>query len=202
MERLQWVKGDNQGIIEVVAEHKESFIYFQSGRRIKNDLVNEFLIPVTDDSQIMNIPGVNTPGFSNGVNFDSGGSDDIIRDAEGNEYRQPKSQQANRNKNPVANNMPGHSNPPQPPIPEQKQVNPILLLVNQSKKDKVSVVYEFDIDLPKKDVYNVISGSFDVDLDKEITDSVVDSIDIKTLHAEIVSTVETLIKSHYKSKTK
>lgn len=64
--KYQWIKGDRLGqVVEVdgVQPSKE-WLIFTDGTRINPTLIKEFLIAVTDDSQVLNIPeplNSNTP---------------------------------------------------------------------------------------------------------------------------------------------
>lgn len=198
-ELLQWVKGDNQGLVEEIAERKEEFIYFRSGRRINSAIINEYMIPINHEEQIIQIPGADAPGMSLGYKFESDYTDNIIRDNEGNEFRPDHRKEHSINK--TSRDL--HNNQQEVSIDLQPQKNnPITLLIDKSKKDKIKVTYDFEIEIPNTDVYNIINNSFDVDLDQEIIDIVLSTIDNKQLKKSIEESITKTIKSYYKSKNK
>ena len=50
---FQWIKGDHLGLIEKVSSKEDdTWVYFESGRRINKSLANEFLVVADDDSVI------------------------------------------------------------------------------------------------------------------------------------------------------
>ena len=196
-EKYQWVKGDNQGVVENIAEAKGEWIYFQSGRRIKSELLQEFMLPINHAEQLVNIPGVQvTPEYS----F-SGGSDaeDIIIDPDtGEQYniKQMHKQEKRQQSAPVQQQI---TSTPEIQV-EKKVTSPITLLITKATKDKVKVNYEFEIEIPKPDVYNIIASSFECELNQEIIDVVLSSIDNKTLREKVEEAINNTIKSYYKSK--
>lgn len=195
--KLQWVKGDYQGNVEITGEEKEGWTYFLSGRRIKSELIDEFMIPINHDEQIVQIPGVNIqkPDYT----F-TGDNDDYITDPDTGEQINLKtirnSQKRKIQETPKQNS---HGLEYEQKAPLEKVENPITTLIKKSSKDKLVVKYEFEIEIPKKDVYNIISQSFDVDLNQEIIDAVLSSIDNQTLRDSIEESINSTILSYYKS---
>lgn len=50
---FQWIKGDHLGLIEKVSSKEDdTWVYFESGRRINKSIANEFLVVADDDSVI------------------------------------------------------------------------------------------------------------------------------------------------------
>jgi len=50
---FQWIKGDHLGLIEKVSSKEDNtWVYFESGRRINKSIAQEFLVVVDDDSVI------------------------------------------------------------------------------------------------------------------------------------------------------
>lgn len=67
-QKLQWIKGDNLGNVEVTKGEEGEFTLFESGKRIYTNLINEFLQPIDDDiahalvtEATPNIPPVEQP---------------------------------------------------------------------------------------------------------------------------------------------
>lgn len=51
--RFQWMRGDNYGKIELLKNEDAVKLYFDSGREIFKTVVNEFMIPFTDEAPII-----------------------------------------------------------------------------------------------------------------------------------------------------
>ena len=58
VEKLQWIKGDKQGSIEIVKERGGDWTIFESGGRINNTLLNEYMILIQNDNEILNFEDV------------------------------------------------------------------------------------------------------------------------------------------------
>jgi len=61
VQKLQWVKGDKQGNVEIVKEQDGEWTTFQSGGRISNSLLKEFMILIQNDNEILDFEEVNAP---------------------------------------------------------------------------------------------------------------------------------------------
>lgn len=46
----QWIKGDNQGIVEKVVSEEGDFIQFETGRRCNKNIINEYMIKLDMDN--------------------------------------------------------------------------------------------------------------------------------------------------------
>ena len=53
----QWIKGDDFGKVVTVAEDQQDskWLYFEDGSRINPDLVQEFLMPVENENQVLQV---------------------------------------------------------------------------------------------------------------------------------------------------
>jgi len=199
--QYQWIKGDYQGTVENITESKGEWVYFQSGRRIKSDLLQEFMLPINHAEQIVNIPGVDTPGLSASYDFSSEDDEMIVDSGTGEIINTKQIRQQTKRSLPGQKTQNAQLVNHQPEIQvEKKPESPITILINKANKDKVKVTYEFEIDIPKKDVYSIIEQSFDVDLNQELIDVVLSSIDNKTLRDSVEEAINNTIKSYYKSK--
>jgi len=59
---FQWIKGEHQGIVErATAEEHDTWLYFESGRRINKSILNEILVEATEDTTIPFDPIENKP---------------------------------------------------------------------------------------------------------------------------------------------
>ena len=68
---------------------------------------------------------------------------------------------------------------------QKEDFNPVKTLIKQAAKDKLVCKYEFEIQIPKTNVYNLIKDSFETDIDKDILDIVMSGIDKNTLYKDI-----------------
>lgn len=67
----------------------------------------------------------------------------------------------------------------------KEEFNPIKSLLKQASKEKITCKYEFEIQIPKTSVYNLIKDSFEADVDKDILEIVMSSIDKNELYKNI-----------------
>jgi len=82
---------------------------------------------------------------------------------------------------------------------DNKNVNvdsPIYKLLRKQKKNMVEISIKLKINLPPKDLYTVLSGSFD-DAEKEIIDFVLDGVDIEGIKLSLADS----IRKNYYSET-
>jgi hypothetical protein len=199
--QYQWIKGENQGTVENITETIDGWVNFQSGRRIKSDLLQEFMLPIGHAEQVVKIPGVKSD-----YAFESGDADDMITDPDTGQQISMKQLrlQEKMKRNSTGPIVPGIAVGLENATAEvhvaTKQESPITLLISKSKKDKVKVNYEFEIEIPKQDVYNIIDQSFDIELNEEIIAVVLSTIDNKTLKESVEEAINNTIKSYYKSK--
>ena len=78
----------------------------------------------------------------------------------------------------------------------QQNDSPIYKLLKKQKKNMVDVSINIKLNLPSKDLYNVLSGSFE-DAEREIIDFVLDGVDINDIKASLADSIE---KSYYEKK--
>jgi hypothetical protein len=71
--------------------------------------------------------------------------------------------------------------------------SPIYKLLKKQKKNIVEVSIKLKLNLPPKDLYAVLSGSFE-DAEKEIIDFVLDGIDIDSIKASLAESIK---KNYY-----
>lgn len=166
----QWIKGDNIGIIEKFKESSNGFIIFESGRRINENLLYEFLIEVNDEIDtldINNIPKVKTA-------FD-------IETEAGLKFEK----NINNKKN-------------QSGVKNIKSENPIrILLEKQSKNNSVKVEIEFDINIPKKEVIKLLQESFNDNVEEELISFIKDKLNKDEIINKVYTQIEKTIKSYY-----
>jgi len=71
--------------------------------------------------------------------------------------------------------------------------SPIYKLLKKQKKNMVDVSIKIKLNLPPKDLYTVLSGSFD-DAEREIIDFVLDGVDIEDIKTSLADSIK---KSYY-----
>jgi hypothetical protein len=147
------------------------------------------MIPINHESQIIETPNNVTQSYS----FTKESTDNSIRDAEGNVYTVPKEpvRQVKANKS-IGSNVQNTEQPVQ-----KESASPIKLLIRKSLKDKVKVSYEFEIEVPKSTVYDIINESFDVDLESDIFEEVVSTLNMKDIKNSIDEAIKNQIMLHY-----
>jgi hypothetical protein len=160
---FQWIKGDDTSMIEkfrdVTVNGDLIFIEFQSGKRINQELLNEYMItypappPTTPSNPAALAPQINTPKPSD---FSVTSID-------------------------------------YPDAKNQTPDSPIYKLLKKQKKNIVEVSIKLKLNLPPKDLYTVLSGSFD-DAEKEIIDFVLDGVDIDSIKASLADSIR---KNYY-----
>jgi len=76
--------------------------------------------------------------------------------------------------------------------------SPIYKLLKKQKKNMVDVSIKIKLNLPPKDLYTVLSGSFE-DAEREIIDFVLDGVDIEDIKASLADSIK---KSYYEKAEK
>ena len=89
------------------------------------------------------------------------------------------------------------------PLVETKPItkSPIRLLFDKQKKNnKTTLVLEFPINIPPKDMYELMSTSFDADeVNTELSDFILDQLAKDDISVCLNKSIKSLIKSKYKS---
>jgi hypothetical protein len=81
---------------------------------------------------------------------------------------------------------------------QSKSESPIYKLLNKQKKNIVEVSIKLKLNLPPKELYGVLSSSFD-DAEKEIIEFVLDGIDIDDIKKSLSDSIR---KGYYNLETK
>lgn len=76
--------------------------------------------------------------------------------------------------------------------------SPIYKLLKKQKKNMVEISIKLKLNLPPKDLYTVLSGSFE-DAENEIIDFVLDGVDIDSIKASLAESIK---KNYYSDKSK
>lgn len=57
-EKVQWIKGENIGTVEIVKEITDKKVSFESGRRLLQSVIQEFLKPINSQEDLLQIQKV------------------------------------------------------------------------------------------------------------------------------------------------
>lgn len=160
---FQWIKGDDTSMIEkfrdITANGDLIFIEFQSGKRINQELLNEYMITFPASVPVPSNPAVQAPTTT----INQKPSDFSVTSID---YPDAKNQSID---------------------------SPIYKLLKKQKKNIVEVSIKLKLNLPPKDLYSVLSGSFE-DAEKEIIDFVLDGVDIENIKTALADSIR---KNYY-----
>lgn len=153
--KLQWIKGDKIGNVEIVKGTDNEWTIFESGARISSSLINEFMIPIGPIDPVLD--------------FDSA----ISQPIEVSVKQQPK---------------------------PRSDKSPIRILFDKQKNaDAVSLTLSLDITVPKKNVFDIMSVSFDEEeVINELRSFITDQIKDDRVKEAIKDSVYSLIEERYK----
>jgi hypothetical protein len=160
--KYQWIKGDNTGTIEQLVNSVDGFMTFVSGRRINAELLHEFMIQVSSETDILDIgaPKVQTR--------------EELESMTGLKYEGSKSTSAAEPENPI-----------------------IKLLEKQSKNNKIKITLEFDVNVPKKEVVELLQDSFEENVMDEVVKYSKNKLNKKDIIDKVYSQLEEHIKIYY-----
>lgn len=132
-DKYQWIKGDEEFIIEDYDRDDSDFVYFKSGRKIFKKVINEFLVGFDADQESPYDPM-------------GGAVKNVIK------------------------------TPPRPTLDKsylpQKKEDPISIILDSNKKTlSKTITIELDIEIPDKDVYELLCSMYSIeDVNKIIID--------------------------------
>lgn len=162
--KYQWIKGENAGTVEQYKTTVDEFMQFDSGRRINTNLLNEFMVQVSTDTDILNIeaPKIKTQKdieSETGLSFENS-----------------------------QNNL----------VHKEEIISPIIkLLEKQSKNNKIKIIIEFDINVPKKEIVTLLQDSFEEDIMQEVLQFSKNKLNKKEIVDKVYSKLEEHIKMYY-----
>ena len=175
VKRYQWVRSDKTGIVETFKEEREDagsvWIYFESGSRIKTELISEFLLEVTDE-QLANDP-------IHGIDS----SEDVLNSL--------NPQQALEQAIPQLMEA----------IPMAQKSPVRQLLEKQAKKNVEEIQLVIEMPIPKKSIYEVIRDSYeDGEVDEELSSMLLENLGSETIKDQLKKAVINLIENYYNIK--
>jgi len=173
----QWIRTERKGEICTVSHEEAGFYVFEDGTKCKIDLAEELLyqIPTPADRLI------------------SLGESIEVAKANKDKSKIPlaKRLEPKPSAREVGDNM--YTGAPDNPIRE--------LLKRQSTNNKMRSELTIDVNLPKPSVYEILKESFGEDVDNEITQMAIESININELKERVDKLLKKKVKSYY-SKSK
>jgi hypothetical protein len=162
---FQWIKGDKAGNVEkfddVLSDESTgmTFVSFKGGGRINIELLGEYLDTFPASKVDFNSVAVDNPPITN-----------VLSEATG----QDKKSAAPVRRNTVSS--------------IELEESPIYKLLKQQKENWVSVNISLKLNLPPKNLYNVLITSFD-GANEEIVDYVTEGIDIEDIRAALAESI-------------
>jgi hypothetical protein len=169
---FQWIKGDKLSYVEkyknVFSNGDFVFIEFQSGDKINVDLVNEYMVTFPASDTDFTTNPTPTP--------------------------KPQSKPPTTQKQSAVTSIIYENEDAKP----HQIDSPIYKLLKKQKKNMVEVSIKIKLNLPPKDLYTVLLGSFD-EAEKEIIDFVLDGVDIENIKSALAESIKKSYYSHSKS---
>ncbi|MFW9950502.1 MAG: hypothetical protein ACFFKA_10310 [Candidatus Thorarchaeota archaeon] len=175
--KYQWIKGEFTGLVEEVNTSDGEFTYFKSGHRIRTELIGEFFLPLANDNERLDENDIKL-GFT----------------------QDPGNYASPQRKIPAKKSQQNLKQAQQPVQEKNTKVefNPIKILIDQAAKEEHTFNLNFTIKVPKKILYSVIKESFDVDVDSEITNYILGTINHEKFKKQLESDIKKEIKEYYK----
>jgi hypothetical protein len=84
-------------------------------------------------------------------------------------------------------------------IKEKEDFNPVRSLLKQAAKCKLECTYNFEIDIPKTSVYNLVNESFETDTDSLVLELVMSNIKSTELYENVKEQIKEQILKFYKN---
>jgi hypothetical protein len=169
---FQWIKGEMLSGIEqfkdISTNGDDFFIHFISGRRMNISLLDEFMMYYPAPPRV-NIPIQSDPP----------------------EIYQQKQPQKNSTVTDISYENIGSDN-------YINDESPIYKLLKKQKRNPVEVSIKIKLDLPSKELYGVLSESFD-DAEGEILNFILDGVDIEDIKKSLSESIK---KNYYLLKNK
>jgi len=168
----QWLKTENAGkVVTITGESEDGFMEFNDGSRCNKTLLNEFLIEI--ESTKAALP--------------------LAEDLSSKKKSKPlaKKLKPKVTEREIGDNM--YTGAPENPIRE--------LLKRQSSTNKMRSELVIDVQIPTPAVYEILKESFGNNVDTEITQMAIESININELKDKLDELLKKKVKSYY-SKSK
>lgn len=148
-ERYQWIKGENLGVVEIVKnkQPKDSkFLAFDSGNKCNKEILEEYLIQISHDQDILSLDLAQNEGEVNEA---------IVK---------AKVKRRNAMISGLSYEDPINSNKPEIIKTPIEVKNPLIPVIERSKKEKIKLNSRLNLELPNKDFITVMQNSFEDDI--------------------------------------
>tara|TARA_R110001592_G_scaffold62377_2_gene190862 strand:- start:10515 stop:11072 length:558 start_codon:yes stop_codon:yes gene_type:complete len=172
----QWIRTERKGEISTVSHTEDGFYVFEDGTKCSVEVAKEVLYQIpTPEDRLIDL----------GEKIESAKENRAKRKPLAGKLQPKKSERE------VGDNM--YTGAPDNPIRE--------LLKRQSSNNKMRSELTIDVSLPKPSVYEILKESFGDDVDSEITQMAIESININELKEQVDKLLKKKVKSYY-SKSK
>lgn len=172
----QWIKGERIGSVEEIDKEENGFTYFKSGRRVKTELMGEFLmealdgtIPIQEDIETKSDP---TTGLATAGAVD-----------------------------PAAGLSVAGSSPAvitQPKASNDSAVMSLLKKMGDSAKDTIEISLKMSVKIPKKGTFTILEESFGEEVIENIESLALSQIDEKKVQEELKESLKGRVNKYYK----
>ena len=150
VQRYQWIKGDNQGNVEIYQGDSGNFNVFAGGGRCNKDLMDEYMIPIFDDAEILNFGDVQ--------------DEELVQKAKDKSKRSAMTRGILSEDDPKSKVIQAPVKTESIQKPKEDTNSPLVSLISKSKKTKIKLNTRIDMELPSKEVLSVLQESFDDDI--------------------------------------
>jgi hypothetical protein len=176
-QRFQWIKGDNFGEIVTLEKEEKDFLIFTNGERIFKSMQGEFLMKIEGDD--IPLPGLETAIFNKGVDVPQGAQNSSLNLAAENSPQ----------KSPLKSS---------PKTPEETPLEKLILKLSQKNIENVNI--QININIPKKEVVDMLVENSDEDrttIMDSITKMAITQISIDNLQEYLKEQINSHIKNYY-----
>lgn len=167
----QWIKSERFGDVVTVAEDQKDgkWLYFEDGSRINKQLIQEFLMPVRNENEVLQVASETT---------------------------QPQTEPVQDQTNTVATNS-SDAIIAQPKVTKEPSVMGKMIM-KMSKKNVVNVPIQLNLNIPTPAIYAMLSeGMEEDDLNEEIMEVALQQIEIDNLVEYLKENLSSFLSEYY-----
>ena len=145
-ERYQWIKGENLGVVELVKAKQPKdlkYLVFDSGNKCNRDIIDEYLVRIYHDQDILSLDLAQNEG----------------------EVKEAIANANTRRTHEMTSGLSYEdSNKPEVIKDTIEITNPLIPVLERSKKEKIKLNSRINLELPNKEFITVMQNSFDDDI--------------------------------------
>ena len=167
----QWIKSERFGDVVTVAEDQKDgkWLYFEDGSRINKQLIQEFLMPVRNENEVLQVASETT---------------------------QPQTGQVEDHSNTVVTTT-SDAIITQPKVDKEPSVMGKMIM-KMSKKNVVNVPIQLNLNIPTPAIYAMLSeGMEEDDLNEEIMEVALQQIEIDNLVEYLKENLSSFLSEYY-----